>query len=56
MFTIRTQQVPLAVLHQRPDVARGIAASIRSWSDDLVQYRSAERWKAPTLLWLDARR
>jgi hypothetical protein len=53
VFTIRTQQVPLAVLGLRPDVAHGIAASIRSWSDALVRYRGAARWKVPALSWLE---
>lgn len=52
VFTIRTQQVSLSVVGARPDIAHGLAASIRSWSDALVHYRGAARWKAPTLSWL----
>lgn len=53
VFTIRTQQVPVAVLEQRPDVAVGMAAAIRSWPEDLVAYRSADRWMTQALTWLD---
>jgi hypothetical protein len=52
LFTIRTQQVPLAVVARRPDVAARLAAAIRAWSDDLVAYRSAARWRDATVAWL----
>jgi hypothetical protein len=39
LFTIRTQQVPLRVLEQRPHVARMIAAAIDGWSTELVAYK-----------------
>jgi hypothetical protein len=38
-FTIRTQQVPLAVLAERPDLARAMAAAIVAWSPELVAYK-----------------
>jgi hypothetical protein len=39
LFTIRTQQVPLAVLTYRPDVAHRMAAAIAAWSPELVAYK-----------------
>ncbi|HVV37136.1 MAG TPA: DUF3445 domain-containing protein [Acidimicrobiales bacterium] len=39
LFTIRTQQVPLAALGTRPDVARRLATVIDGWSPDLVAYK-----------------
>lgn len=39
LFTIRTQQVPLAVLAERPDIARGLAAAIEAWSPELWAYK-----------------
>lgn len=39
LFTIRTQQVPLAVLAGRPDVAHRMAAAITAWSPEMVAYK-----------------
>jgi hypothetical protein len=39
LFTIRTQQVPLAALESRPDVAHRLARVIDGWSADLVAYK-----------------
>jgi dimethylamine monooxygenase subunit A len=39
LFTIRTQQVPLAVLADRPDIAAGMAAAISAWSPELAAYK-----------------
>lgn len=39
LFTIRTQQVPLAVLAERPDLAQRMAAAIDGWSDELRSYK-----------------
>jgi len=50
LFTIRTQQVPLSVLAERPDVARRLADVIAGWSPALRAYKgghgalSAEPW------------
>lgn len=55
VFTIRTQQVPLAAVASRPDVARGLAAAIGAWSPDLVAYRGAAAWRTPALGWLTSR-
>lgn len=52
LFTIRTQQAPLAVLATRPDVAAAMATTVRSWSDDLVTYQSAHVWRDALLTWL----
>jgi hypothetical protein len=52
LFTIRTQQVPLAVLEGRPDVARGLAVAIEAWSPALRAYKgdhgalAAQPWLA----------
>ena len=40
LFTIRTQQVPLAALVARPDVARRLARMIGAWSPELVAYKA----------------
>ena len=52
LFTIRTQQAPLAVLAGRPDLAAAMAGAIRSWDDELVSYRAAGAWREPVLDWL----
>jgi dimethylamine monooxygenase subunit A len=39
LFTIRTQQVPLEALAQRPDIARRMAAAIAAWSPELTEYK-----------------
>ena len=39
VFTIRTQQVPLAVLAQAPDVAHRMAEAIAAWSPQLAAYK-----------------
>ena len=39
LFTIRTQQVPLEVLDDRPDVAHRLAAAIDAWSPALRAYK-----------------
>lgn len=52
LFTIRTQQVPLAALARRPDVARRMAAAIDAWSPQLADYKgghgalAAREWLA----------
>ena len=54
LFTIRTQQVPLAAVAERPDVARRMATAIRAWSPELLAYRGAATWRDAALAWLDA--
>ncbi len=39
LFTIRTQQVPLAVLGERPDVAHRMAEAIGAWSPTMTAYK-----------------
>ena len=39
LFTIRTQQVPLRVVAERPDVVRRLADAIEAWSPDLQRYK-----------------
>lgn len=39
LFTIRTQQVPLAVLAARPEVAARMADAVTSWSPELAAYK-----------------
>jgi hypothetical protein len=41
LFTIRTQQVPLDVLAERPDVAHRLADAIAHWSPELAAYKGA---------------
>jgi hypothetical protein len=46
LFTIRTQQVPLAVLGENPDVARRMAAAIDAWSSELLAYKGGHGARA----------
>lgn len=39
LFTIRTQQVPLASLIERPDIAQRLAVAITAWSPELAAYK-----------------
>jgi hypothetical protein len=39
LFTIRTQQVPLALLAERPDLAHRMADAIDAWSPAMVEYK-----------------
>lgn len=52
VFTIRTQQVPMAVLGSRPDVAGDLAAAIRGWSPEQRAYKGAAVDEA-LLAWLE---
>jgi hypothetical protein len=54
LFTIRTQQVPLAVLAERPDIAHRMAATIDAWSPELRAYKGAHGATA-ALAWLRSR-
>lgn len=54
LFAIRTQQVPLAVLAERPDVAHRMAAAIAAWSPELVAYKGGHGAVA-ALDWLRSR-
>jgi len=52
-FGIRTQQVPLAVLERRRDVAAGLAGALRGWSPAQHAYKGRAVDDA-LLAWLDA--
>ena len=54
VFTIRTQQVPLAVLADRPDLAHRMARVIGGWPADTVAYKGGHGALAATG-WLAAR-
>jgi hypothetical protein len=41
VFAIRTQQVPIARLRARPDIAAALAAALRGWSDEQRAYKGA---------------
>jgi hypothetical protein len=43
LFTIRTQQVPLAVVPD--DVCRRLARAVQAWSPELCDYRGAIGWR-----------
>jgi hypothetical protein len=51
VFTIRTQQVPLAAVAERPDVAQGLAAAIDAWSPTMCAYKGRHGALAATA-WL----
>ncbi|MEO6318333.1 MAG: DUF3445 domain-containing protein [Acidimicrobiales bacterium] len=52
LFTIRTQQIPLAELRERPDVGHRMAEAIAAWSPRMTSYRgdhgarAAQSWLA----------
>ena len=52
LFTIRTQQVPLAAVAARPELAAAMAGAIEAWSEDLIAYRGAGAWRADVVRWL----
>lgn len=52
VFTIRTQQVPIAALRHRPDVAGRLGAAIRGWSPEQRAYKGAAVDEA-LLTWLE---
>lgn len=54
LFTIRTQQVPLAALAERPDVAHRMAAAIASWSAAMVGYKG-DHGALAAVGWLSSR-
>lgn len=54
LFTIRTQQVPLATLAARPDLAARMADAITAWSPELVAYKGGHGAVA-SVPWLRSR-
>ncbi|HXW81746.1 MAG TPA: heme-dependent oxidative N-demethylase subunit alpha family protein [Acidimicrobiales bacterium] len=53
LFTIRTQQVPLASLQQVPDFASRLAAAIRATPADLTRYRLGDIDTDSIVGWLE---
>lgn len=51
-FTIRTQQAPVGVLRQRPDLANTMAAALRAWTDRQRAYKGGAVDEA-LLQWLE---
>ena len=54
VFTIRTQQVPLGALADRPGLRRRLHAAVAAWPPHQVAYRGGEALRAPLLSWLAA--
>jgi len=52
VFTIRTQQVPLAETAGDEDLRRRLAAAVRAWPAHQVAYRGGEAVRRPLLAWL----
>jgi hypothetical protein len=52
LFTIRTQQVPLGVLLERPDLARRMADALAAYPDDLRRSRLPAGGADTILTWL----
>jgi alpha-1,2-mannosyltransferase len=53
VFTIRTYFVPVSKLCEEPGVPARLASAIRSWGDDVAQYKGRERYQEALLAWLD---
>ena len=53
VFTIRTQQVPLATVAESTDIAARMAKAIGAWSDELRAYRGARSWADEVVAWLE---
>jgi dimethylamine monooxygenase subunit A len=54
VFSIRTQQVPLAAVAARPALCRALAEAADHWPPDLLAYRGGEAIRAPFTGWLRA--
>ena len=54
VFTIRTQQVPLGTLADRPELGRKLRAAMAAWPAQQVAYRGGEELRRPLLSWFDA--
>jgi hypothetical protein len=54
VFTIRTQQAPLAVLAGAADLRARLARAIAAWPPHQVAYRGGEPLRRPLLAWLSA--
>ncbi len=53
LFTIRTQQLPLAAVAKRPDVAARMARAILGWSPELMAYKGGHGALA-SVAWLQS--
>jgi hypothetical protein len=54
VFTIRTQQQPLATLAAHPDLRRRMAEAAEAWPGPQVAYRGGEAIRRPLVAWLRA--
>jgi hypothetical protein len=54
LFTIRTQQVPLGVVGERPDVAHRMVTAIEAWSPEMAAYKG-DHGALAALAWLRSR-
>ena len=52
VFTIRTQQTPLAAVASHPDLRDRLARAVAAWPDHQVAYRGGEPVRGPLLAWL----
>ncbi len=56
LFTIRTDQVPLAVLKEKPELATGLAGALRATPPDLAAYRFGALDTRRLANWLEGHR
>lgn len=52
VFSIRTQQVPLATLTNHPNLCHRLAEAAATWSPDLVAYKGGGKVHQPFVTWL----
>ncbi|HMG45227.1 MAG TPA: DUF3445 domain-containing protein [Acidimicrobiales bacterium] len=52
VFTIRTQQVPLGAVAERPALRARLAEAVAAWPPHQVAYRGGEAIRRPLLAWL----
>ncbi|KAF7309473.1 hypothetical protein MIND_00318100 [Mycena indigotica] len=53
VFTIRTYLVPVEELTREPGVAARFASAVRSWTEDVVEYKGQRRYSDVLLKYLD---
>ena len=53
VFTIRTYFHPITEIAKEPHVPGRLASAIRSWGDDVAQYKGRERYQGVLLEYLD---
>jgi Protein of unknown function (DUF3445) len=54
VFTIRTQQVPLAAVATHPDLRARLARAVSAWPPHQTAYRGGEALRRPLAAWLTA--